>query len=299
MFRAVSKGVVIPPRLLGALRESDDVLFSADESRRRLAQDGYLLFCRALPVHDVVEARKAIFQRLAEVDEIDDPPIDGIATGRSRRPVQNLGRFWKSVSEEPALRKVTHGAAVRAILAAIFGGPAIGHDLIYLRAAAPGRAIDLHFDYPFFTRATRDVLTVWIPLGDVPVTEGPLFIVEGSNKFDDLFDQIRNMDPFREPNQKVAYDQDLASFAAARNTRILTRDFKMGDVVIFNMFTAHGSLDNCSTIGRTRLSCDLRYQPESAPRDEVFFGDSPSGVTGNGYADLNGAKPLTAIWPTF
>ena len=49
---------MIPPRLLGALRESDDILFSADESRRRLAQDGYLLFCRALPVHDVIEARR-------------------------------------------------------------------------------------------------------------------------------------------------------------------------------------------------------------------------------------------------
>ena len=140
---------------------------------------------------------------------------------------------------------------------------------------------------------------MWIPLGDVPVTEGPLFIVEGSNKFDDLFDQFEIWTHSEEAKSKVAYDQDLASFAAARNTRILTRDFKMGDVVIFNMFTAHGSLDNCSTIGRTRLSCDLRYQPESAPRDEVFFGDSPSGVTGNGYADLNGAKPLTVTWPTF
>ena len=45
-----------------------------------------------------------------------------------------------------------------------------------------------------------------------------------------------------------------------------------------------------------RLSFDLRIQAADAPRDERFFGPDPIGITGRGYAELNGAKPLGESW---
>ena len=74
----------------------------------------------------------------------------------------DLGKFWKEVSEGKKLRAVTHGSALKNILSTIRGAPVIGHDLVYLRVAAPGRALDLHFDYPFFARGTKELFTVWI-----------------------------------------------------------------------------------------------------------------------------------------
>jgi hypothetical protein len=234
------------------------------------------------------------------VDEIAYPAIEGIVTGRSRRleVVPDPGLFWKSVSEGVALRRVTHGPAVTQLMTTVFGEPVVGHDLVYLRVAAPGQALDVHYDCPFFTRKTNRILSIWIPLGDVPVADGPLLVIEGSHQFEDLIQEMSAIDQEIPSAQKMSYDQSAISFAMQRKTRILTTDFGVGDVIIFSMLMAHGSLDNRSAIGRARLSCDLRYQPETAPKDERFFGPDPVGLSGDGYAGLNGAKPLTASWQT-
>jgi hypothetical protein len=300
MFRAFNRGIEIPAEFLGGLRESEDCLSSPEELRQRLDEDGYVLLRSVIATADVWAAREAILTRLAEVDEIAPPVIEGIVTGRSRRLelAPDLGGFWKSVSEGATLRRVTHGPAVSNLMTTLLGEPAVGHDLVYLRTAAPRQALDLHYDYPFFTRTTDRVFSAWIPLGDVPVTDGPLLIVEGSNRYVDLIRGVRATDQTVPLARKLAYDQSALSFVAERKTRILTTDFRVGDVVVFSMLIAHGSLDNCSPIGRARVSCDVRYQPATAPRDERFFGPDPVGLTGDGYAGLNGAQPLTASWQT-
>ena len=297
---AANRGVEITAPLIGELRESSECRSSPDTLRERLSEDGYVLLRSIVPSDHVLAAREAVLTQLADVDEVAYPAIEGIVTGRSRRleVVPDLGHFWKSVSEGAALRRVTHGPAVSQLMAEVFGEPVVGHDLIYLRAAAPGQALDVHYDYPFFTRKTNRVLSVWIPLGDVPVTDGPLLVIEGSHQYEDLIREVSAIDQEAPSTQKVSYDQSAISFAMQRKTRILSTDFRVGDIIIFSMLTAHGSLDNCSAVGRVRLSCDLRYQPAAAPKDERFFGSDPAGLGGDGYAGLNGASPLTASWQT-
>jgi hypothetical protein len=79
---------------------------------------------------------------------------------------------------------------------------------------------------------------------------------------------------------------------------VLTANFRAGDVVILSQHTLHGSLENHSTTNRVRLSCDVRYQAATEPRDERYFGPDPRGVAGGGYGELNGAKPLGDPWHT-
>ena len=121
-------------------------------------------------------------------------------------------------------------------------------------------------------------------------------MVEGSNRFQDLIDSMRSLDIVRDPARKAAYDVPAIDFARSRGTRLLTENFRAGDLVVFDMYTAHGSLDNRSPANRVRLSFDIRYQPAHEPRDARFFGDSPGGTTGAGYAELNGARPLVEEW---
>jgi hypothetical protein len=71
-------------------------------------------------------------------------------------------------------------------------------------------------------------------------------------------------------------------------------DFAAGDVILFGMHTLHMSTANLTD--RVRVSCDVRWQPASLPVDDRYFGDDPPGTTGAGYAELNGAKPLTQDW---
>ena len=91
------------------------------------------------------------------------------------------------------------------------------------------------------------------------------------------------------------WHSDAIAFVRKRNTRLLSAEFCAGDLLVFGMDTLHGSLDNHSPIGRTRLSCDVRYQPSSDPLDERYFGPNPSGASGHGYGDMNSCKPLTEV----
>jgi ectoine hydroxylase-related dioxygenase (phytanoyl-CoA dioxygenase family) len=292
------KGQVVPDELIRPLADSSPLLSDPSRLRRRLADDGYLFLRGALDADAVAAARREVFRRLAEVDEIAEPVDLGIATGRSLRAerVGDLGRFWKSVSEGPKLRAASHGSRMAEIMGIVFGEPARAQDYIFLRAGAVGRSTGLHYDYPFFTRAHDRVYTVWMPLGPAPVSDGPVVIVEGSNRFRDLIDPMIGFDVARDASRKAEFGSDAIAFARRRNARLLTADFEPGDIAVFGMYTAHGSLDNHSPIGRVRLSCDVRWQPASLPADERYFGPNPTGTTGIGYGELNGAKPLTQPW---
>lgn len=54
-----------------------------------------------------------------------------------------------------------------------------------------------------------------------------------------------------------------------------TTDFKMGDVLLFGLYTMHASTTN--TTNRYRISCDVRYQPAADPIDERWSGENPIG----------------------
>ncbi len=298
METCLVKGREVPRALLGELSDSAALLRDPKALRARLADDGYLFLKGVLPRDAVLEARREVFERLVQVGEIAQPAEAGIATGESRRAqvVPDPGVFWKSVSEGPRLRAVSHGSAVAAIMSLVFDSPALPQDYIFLRAGALGRATGLHFDYPFFARLHDQLATVWLPLGDVPVCDGPLVVVEGSNHFRDLIDPMIGFDVSTDKTRKADFGVDAITFAQQRGTRLLTRDFEAGDMALFGMYTAHGSLDNHSPIHRVRLSCDVRWQAASLPQDERYFGSNPGGTTGVGYGELVGAKPLTQEW---
>ena len=298
MDTCLVKGHPVPIELLGELPDSAPLLADPPALRARMADDGFLFLKGVLDRDAVRTARREVFERLAAVGEVREPVEDGIFTGTSRRTElePDRGRFWRSVSEGSRLRAISHAGPIAGVLDAVFGEPARPQDYLFLRAGVRGRATDLHYDYPFFTREHDRVCTVWTPIGDVPVSDGPLVVVEGSHHYRDLIDPMIGHDISLNPERRAAFGADAIAFARARGTRLLTRDFEAGDAIVFGMFIAHGSLDNHSPIDRVRLSCDVRWQPASMPLDARYFGPNPPGTTGAGYAELNGAKPLTQDW---
>ena len=43
-------------------------------------------------------------------------------------------------------------------------------------------------------------------------------------------------------------------------------------------------------------NADVRFKPKAMPKDPRYFGKHPTGTTGFGYGELNGAKPLDEPW---
>ena len=286
-------GQPVPADQLGQLVEVTDWQHHRDQLPALLQRDGYVLLRGALGKDAVLQARRDVLQRLAAVGEVAEPVDAAVATGTSRRAAlhPDLNAFWRGVCESPLLRAVTHGPALAEVSATLLGGATKPFDFLWLRTMLEGRASPLHFDHVYMNRGSSHLVSAWVPLGDVPVIAGPLVVVEGSNRFDDLAARYRGVDVDRD-GLPGSFPQDAVAFAAGRGARLLTSDFSAGDVFLFDMFTLHGSCDNRMGGGRVRLSCDVRWQLAADAEDDRWFGNPPKGHGDLSYGGLNGAKPL-------
>lgn len=286
------QGRPVPPDLLGDLVEAD----AAGDLASQLEERGYLLLRGAHDPASVLAARREVLARLAEVGEIREPAEDGVATGSSRRKAlhADLGAFWQSVSEGPALRRVINGPRITALMSRLFGEAASHFSFVWLRAMTPGRASPLHVDHPYMNRGSTRLVTVWTPLGAVALTSGPLYVVEGSHRWADLRQRFEGHDVDRDPSRPGHMEEHPVDLATGRGTRLLTTAFAPGDCLVFGMFTAHAAFDNGSAGGQVRVSCDTRFQPASDAMDERFSGPNPPAHGGLGYGCLSAAQPMTA-----
>ncbi|MDC0968982.1 phytanoyl-CoA dioxygenase family protein [Alphaproteobacteria bacterium] len=295
---AVIGGKKVPDNLLGKLKETN--LNNAEDTdlRNALEKDGYLFLRNVIENDQITEARKDIFNKLGEVEEIQYPYVDGISSGKSKRDMMfsNRGEFWEEVSNLQSLRNVTNGQNLKSVFDKIFGTPAVGFDFIFLRAVAGGKFTHMHCDSGFFTRKTEKVLTCWLVLTDVTLEKGPLFIIKDSHKFKDIYEKYKGFDVDIHKNIKATIDTHPVDFAKERNTKILTAEFKPGDTLIFGMYTVHGTFENHTKDNKIRLTCDIRFQPINEPKDPRYFGPRPGGTTGGGYGELNSARPLNEDW---
>lgn len=285
----------IPHDLLAELRDSADFIDDGDGLRARMEADGYLYLRGVLNREAVLKARMEILTRLGSVGEFKEPFIEGLSSGTSLRAeeVSDLGAFWQSICEGQDLRAVTHDGPIVPIMERLLGEPVLSFDFLWLRTMHPGRASAFHFDHVYMNRGTERLYTVWTPLGDIALEEGPLLLVEESHRWDDLHRDFRGLDVDKEKDRPGHVTLDPVTLAQERGTHLLTAEFKAGDVVIMPMFMLHGSMDNRSAIGRVRLSSDTRYQPASEPVDDRWVGENPI-AHGQGYASMSGAKPATS-----
>ncbi len=298
MQRWQANGQPVGSDLTGPLEDSTSLRGKPGALAERLATAGYVYVRNVLPRDTVEAARCEVLGRLAEAGEVAEPVEAGRWTGTSQRAerIADIGSWWRSVAEGLALRAVSHGPQLAALAGEVLEANPMAQDFLYLRTGVRGTATELHYDYPFFARATERIVTCWVPLADVPIELGPLAIIEGSNRFDDLLAEVKAIDLIAEPSRRAAFAQPLAEFAREHHARLLSTDFAPGDVLVLSMIMCHASLDNHSPEDRIRLSFDVRYQAADAPRDERFSGNPPPGVTGKSYAELNGARPMGQAW---
>lgn len=269
-----SNGYALDPRAdrLGRLKAvTPEELGDRDALSSRFARDGYLYLPGFLDAATVLDFRRHYFSALAGsgLTRAGTDPGEGIAADPAD---VDRGRLRTSL-----FREVVPGAEYEALcrhprLVAFFQW-LLGEDALHLhrrkiiRHVGPGEtgigtATQAHYDLVYLREGTDRVVSAWIPLGDVPVSRGPLVYLEGSHRV-----TLRQEAEGTLRRPAASLTADLPALADAYDARWLVTDFTAGDVMIHNAHIIHASLDNRDPDGVFRLSTDIRYQAAAQPVD--------------------------------
>ena len=287
------------PEAFGFLRESNDAVDDPVELRRRMEQDGYLYLPGFVDREEVRAARLEICKVLRDEGQLDPAyPIEAAIAAPDTK-VEFRPDFARRGPAREMLERVIYGERMMSFYSAFLGGEATHFDFTWLRAVAPGKGTYPHCDVVFMGRGTKNLYTAWVPLGDVPLEVGGLILAEGSNRDETTRNGYCSLDvdtvcenkPGRKPMEEAghlhfgALGNDLRTIREGLGRRLLTaREFRMGDLLTFSVYTVHGSLDNGSN--QIRMSSDSRYQLASEPLDERWVGEDPPGHGGESVKGL-------------
>ncbi len=293
--RLTSGGIELDlsPEAFGYLRESNDLIGDPDALRARMEEDGYLYLPGFLDREEVREARLRICEVLGREGLLD--PAYPIEAAIAAPNVDTAFRpdIVKSGPPRKALERVIYGERMMSFYSEFLGGEAAHYDFTWLRVVAPGQGTWPHCDVVFMGRGTRNLYTAWVPLGDVPIEVGGLILVEGSHRDEETRQGYceHDVDTYCEnqPGKNSLHEagfkgfgaisEDMHSVRGRLGRRLLTaKEFRMGDLLTFSVFTVHGSLDNGANV--IRMSSDSRYQLASEPMDERWVGENPPGHGG-------------------
>jgi len=256
---------------LGELRDSTAAKHDFESLRTRLADDGYILIRGLHDADEVKAARRMLLENLQRNGQLDPgAPLDEARAAAGARGAFIGGR--KAISHHPAFLSVVESPRLMAWFSDLFGSPSLTFDYKWIRAVGPGANTNAHFDVVYMGRGTRQLLTCWTPLGDVDYTTGPLAILGDSPRLDKVRETYGELDVDRD-QAEGHFSRDPLELVEQFGGRWLTTEFRMGDALVFGMYTMHGSLNNQSD--RFRLSCDTRYQRADQPVDERWVGDEP------------------------
>lgn len=271
-----SRGFVLDPSptSFGELNASSDALGDVGELGRRWREDGYLYLPGFFPREEVAAVRHEFLHRLQEGDALHpDHPIEQ-AIAAQEAPASAT----RSVGRDNApLRDLVSSEKLLAFYQSLLGGEVRHYDHTWIRVVAPGMGTAPHCDLVYMGRGTHDVMTAWIPYGDVSLELGGLMVLEKSHTqaerlanylAGDVDTYCANRGPYQHKSGLLSTNP--VSLREKLGGRWLTAEYRMGDLMTFGMKLVHASLDNQTHA--YRMSSDTRYQLASEPIDERWIG---------------------------
>jgi hypothetical protein len=286
--------VEYPGEKLGELRDSNDLLGNMDALKARMGQDGYLLLRNFIDRETVLKAREAIVTYMDEKNAlVQGEPLLEAVMPRTGREVRMTGQG--AVTHHPDSLAVFENKRLFDFFRRYFDEEAATYDYKWLRAVGNENFTGCHYDVVYMGRGSKRVHTVWIPIGEIPVNQGTLSILEGSHNLES-FARLRNtyggIDVDRDMISDGWFSTDPYEITDKFGGRWLTTTFNPGDVLIFGLFTMHASTTNLTD--RFRISCDIRFQPAGEKMDERWAGKKPTGHYAWG-KDQGKERPITDL----
>jgi ectoine hydroxylase-related dioxygenase (phytanoyl-CoA dioxygenase family) len=172
--------------------------------------------------------------------------VSGISLGAYDDP--RWVEFLSLVMSHPAFFALQRDARMLATLEALMGGavrPSVG-DICRVVSGDDERHTTVAHQDRFYVKGDGPLWTVWLPLGECPLSLGPLAVLPGSHEAGLLPHAGET-----EWRRAIAVPDD-ASWAAS--------DLHVGDALFFSGLTVHRALPHRGG-RRLRLSADYRFVP--------------------------------------
>jgi Phytanoyl-CoA dioxygenase (PhyH) len=268
----------------GFLRNSSDLATNPAKALERLEADGYIYVPGFHNLEVVQSARKELLHCLAKEGALDPqyPIEDGIS-----KP--DLTMYFRPdiANKSKAIQDLVYSEYTMNWFSQMLGEPALHYDFTWLHVIAKGQGTWPHCDIVYMGRGTRQLYTMWTPLGNVPLNVGGLIVLENSHRQTELHQSYGQLDIdtvcVSAPDKNEVEAHGFHESGAITINPVKLRDdlggrwltaeeYRMGDALIFGMDTVHASLDNQTDF--VRLSTDTRYQRASDPVDERWVGEA-------------------------
>ena len=269
---------------LGSLFDSTADLGNWELLRTRFRLDGYLMFRQIASVPALENARRRIVAALAEKETANQRLLNKLL--RSRSNARSRYSVLHELGSHFAVRRIARYPYLVQLGTHLLESQARLLDHIWVRACGPRRQAPPHCDWVYMCRGSSRLVSAWIPLMDVPISRGPLMLLEQSHRENphtrDYLqrdaDRLGKLNGLRWKHGRLIWGGKYSSrpekVREEFNARWLTSDFAAGDVVVFDTRCLHATLPNRSD--QLRVSIDFRYQPMEDPVDERFQGPNPA-----------------------
>ncbi|HEY4009513.1 MAG TPA: phytanoyl-CoA dioxygenase family protein [Acidobacteriaceae bacterium] len=254
---------------MNSFEETDAANLTPELLRSQIGSKGYALIRGLLPrpdlelvLNDVTRVLSAHGWLSPDSPAVDRIPAEGADYGD---PDAEFKRVYREVFGLESFHALPHHVALRNLMKMLVGEHPLIHPKPIGRLIFPNcdrLFVRAHQDYEFMG-GDPQFFTVWIPLHDCPVEQGPLQILEGSHRFGVQEHQREHLHVPQIPLEAAAGDEWVGG------------GFYAGDVLIFPSLTVHAASPNVSN--RMRISIDCRFQDARRvlnPSNLVFAGES-------------------------
>ena len=235
--------------------------------RQRLDEDGYLLLRAFHKRADVLAARHEICQALHASGEL--VPGTDIDHAIAVDGAQGLNMAKRTDQPFEAYCDLVAGQQRLDFFAKFFGEAAMTLDHKWLRTFPPGtKGTNCHCDTVYMSEGSKQLHTIWTPIGDVAYQHGPLMILPGSHRCEAIVNTYGQTNSHQ--GTPGPFSSDAKRTAELTGCTWSTAEFQAGDILLFGMHLMHASLSNTSKA--FRISTDNRYQPAADPVDQRHMG---------------------------
>jgi hypothetical protein len=234
-----------------------------------LGTRGYALIRGLIPLADISKVLGGITATLAETGWLlpGHDPMERIANNGAAcgDPDPSFKRTYREVFNLESFHALPHHPSLKRVMKMLVGEQVLIHPKPIGRLIFPkcdSLTVHAHQDYRFMS-GDPECFTVWIPLHDCPINQGPLRILEGSHRLGFISHEDENLHV-----PEIAAD-------AVTGGEWVGGPINAGDVLIFHSLTVHAASPNLSD--QLRISMDCRFQDcERAihPGNLAFAGES-------------------------